>query len=196
MSSKHDYPELAGRVLDTLGDGDYKKEEILKAVDLPLNQFTWRGIRTAFAQGGILCHYSGGGYWALRWGQPRESAGAIEMWSVQVAQWCKNMRTEFVGLIQATSDDAEAYLLRLVEKGIDPLSLYIISEALNGELPSLVENTMRDAYVSVIPVMPPLMRERIQARLGRIEAFAGKLLSPPPEVKDLTPPEIGIDSEA
>lgn len=179
MPKKHDYNECAQRVLDHLGEGDYTKEQILRSVDLPINQFTWRGIRSAFAEEGILCHYLGGGLWVLRFDHPGESAGAVEMWSRQMATWCKNMRQEFVALIQATSDDAELYVARLVDQGIDPMAIYIISEALNGALPKEVEDEMRDAYASILPDMPREMRERIESRLGRIEQFTQALLSPP-----------------
>jgi hypothetical protein len=89
------------------------------------------------------------------------------------------MRQEFIGLIQATQGDAEHYVARLVDQGIDPMTIYIIGEALDGALPSMVETTMRAAYTSILPDMPREMRDRIRARLTRIESFTQALLAPP-----------------
>lgn len=177
--SKHDYHDLANECLSRLGEGKFTKAEILCAVDLPINQFTWAGLRGAFSEAGILCHYDKDGMWLLRFGRPRESAGAMEFWSRQVQRWCKNMRREFIGLIQATQDDAEAYIARLVDADVDPMTIYMIIEALDGALPPAVEHSMRDAYAAVLPDIPREMRERIEARLDRVGRFTAALLAPP-----------------
>lgn len=175
----HDYEELAKTAFDTLGDGEWTKTQILDAADLPANQYNWCNIRREFAYDGVLCHYIGGGVWSLKWRRPQESAGAVEMWTKQILMWTKNMRKEFVGLIQQTGDDAETYFARLIDQGHDPMTIYIIAEALDGALPRSVQDTMWDAYQNLLPDMPREMRDRVQARLSRIGEFTTALLEAP-----------------